>query len=377
MNNKNTIFIINYFYVWPVDNGGKYHLSRNIAYLVKNYENLRVLQGLGNQQEIPVDLKQNIQLCNGCNKARKKSEIFSFILFYLWAFKILIKNKHSTVITVGWNLTPLGVITKFIAKGRWINFIDDPLINMMSGRKASVKKIILRTFSKLSIFSDYTTLANKEEIKIFSSMFKIDTKKIKHIPPICVNENFDDNYAFSRQINGYEGKRIILFFGDMTYKHNEHAALYVLNELSPQIYENRKDVIFLIAGKGSERFKSTDACEFLGFRSDTELIELIRSSYLVIAPISEEFKSGMKTKVLRSISLGTPVLGTEAALYGLEREGLPAFSASLEDFPYHLLNLLERPEEVDKMRKIARRYIENFYSEKVLKIWDEIINIVD
>lgn len=372
---KENIFFINYFYIWPVDGGGKKHLSTNLLYLFRNFKNITVLQGLGTNNDIPDELKNNVKLCKICNSARRISKILSFILFYIWALKIMIANhkRKNIIITIGWNLTFIGRIAKLI-NNKWINFIDDPLLNIALKKKRNIKSKILLIFLKRSKYADTTVLINKDEIARFSKYFNIPETKIIDIPPVYYSDVENNKTFENKLLEQFGSDKIILFYGDMTYEQNRDALNYIRNNVAPKLKEIENKCKFVFAGKGTEKLENNDVCIYMGFLTESELFTLIRHSYLVLAPIFEKHESGIKTKVMNAISLGTPVLSTPSGVYGLEKEGLPAFISSINDFPDKLFELVSNDDEVKKMREKIGNYIKRFYSEKAMEKWAQIIN---
>lgn len=369
------IIFVNYYYVWPVDGGGKKYCSANILYLTSNFPNVVILQGLGSHNDIPENLIDNVRLCKICNSARKISKIFSFILFYIWSLKIIFRrhNHENVVITVGWNLTFMGFIIKLM-NNTWINFPDDPMLNVVLAKKRTLKSRIMFTFLKKSKYSDFTILANKEETSKFSKAFNIQVQKIIDIPPIY-NLNIENDKVFEdKLLEQFGEKKIILFYGDMTYEQNKDAVTYIKDNIIPKFEGFGNKCIFVFAGKGGEG-ENDKMCVYMGFLPENELFTLIRHSYLVLAPILAKHESGIKTKVVNAISLGTPILSTPAGVYGLEREGLPAFVSCINDFPGKLKELICNEDEVKKMREVTKVYIKKFYSEKAMDKWTKIINI--
>jgi len=369
------IFVVNYYYIWPVDGGGKKYLSTNILYLTSNFPNVIILQGLGSNNDIPANLKDNVRLCKICNSARKISKILSFVLFYIWSLKIIFRrHSHENVfITVGWNLTLIGFIAKLM-NNTWINFLDDPMLNKVLAKQRTMELRIMSAFIKKSKYADFTILINKEEISKFSKAFNIQVQKIIDIPPIY-NLNMENDKVFEdKLLEQFGEKKIILFYGDMTYEQNKEAMTYIKNNIIPKFEGFDNKCIFVFAGKGAEG-KNDKMYVYMGFLPENELFTLIRHSYLVLAPILAQHEGGIKTKVVNAISLGTPVLSTPAGVYGLEQEGLPAFVSCIDDFSSKLKELICNEDEVKKMRELTKVYIKKFYTEKVMDKWKKIIDI--
>lgn len=359
-----------------MDGGGKKYHSDNILYLSQNFNNFLVLQGLGSEADIPEVLKDEVEICRQCNSARKISKILSFILFHIWVIKIIAtdRNQKKVVITVGWNITLLGRIAKLMGN-KWINFLDDPLLNIAISNKKNIKAKVLSAFLRMSKFADYTILINKDEAIRFSAIFNVPMDKIIDLPPVYINQFAEDNRFEELLSEVFKGQKIILFYGDMTYKHNMDALTYIKNNIVQKFRGIENKCKFVFAGKGTENFENDDICTYMGFLNKNELFTLIRRSYLVLAPIFEEYTSGIKTKVVNAISLGTPVLSTPAGVYGLETEDLPVFVSYINDFPSKLLELISNEREVEIMREKALNYSKKFYSERVMERWHRIINI--
>ena len=374
---RGKIFLINYEHIWPVTGGGPKYLLTNVLYLFQNYNNIVILQGIGSEADIPKELRNNVRLCGICNSARKKSKAISLVLFYIWIFKNIITNhnKRNVVITVGTPLTFIGFIAKLM-KNKWINFLDDPSLNLLLSKKPNTKSRILLIFLKISNFADTSILINKDETTKFSTYFNIPANKIFDIPPVY-HSGAEENKVFAAKLSEEFGTdKIILFYGDVTYgQQNKDAVNYIKNVIAPKFKGIEIKCKFVFAGKGTEKFENDDICVFMGFLAESELFTLIKRSYLVIAPILEKYESGIKTKIVNAISLGTPVLSTPSGIYGLEKDDLPIFVSSINDFPDKLMKLVSNGDIVERMRKQVASYVEKFYSKKVMQKWNQIIDV--
>ncbi|GGM76703.1 hypothetical protein GCM10007108_13480 [Thermogymnomonas acidicola] len=272
-------------------------------------------------------------------------------------------------------MTLLGYFARLLGN-EWINFVDDPLLNIARCKK-NIKSRVIFHFLKRSRNADFTVIANKEEAGEFSHLFNVPINKIIVIPPVF-NSNMIDDREFENLLRKkFTSMKILLFFGNMDYDQNVDSLNYITRDIVPKFRNLNDTCKFVFAGKGTDAYEDDDLCVYMGFLTEPQLNTLIRHSYLVLAPILEKYRKGIKTKVLHALSLGVPVLSTPAGVFGLEKEGLPVFISEIGDFSDTLLELVNGEDRVEKMKERTIDYIEKNYSEKVMERWKRIINMGD
>lgn len=145
--------------------------------------------------------------------------------------------------------------------------------------------------------SDKSELAN-----LYWHWDKIFVFKNKFIPSPLETISFTKNEII-QNVWISQQKRILLFFGDMTYFPNEEWLLFLKKEILPFI----TDFHLLVAGKGSLFFdENENNISYLWFIN--YLDSLIIASDFIVAPIFSW--GGVKIKILHALALNKKVLTT-------------------------------------------------------------------
>lgn len=149
-----------------------------------------------------------------------------------------------------------------------------------------------------------------EDVVYLKTKHKLNN--IVYLPPYlnketkCWMENENSNY--------------IVFCGSLSFYPNYHGIKWFLDEVCKgNLKTLGKKVILKITGKISremrEEFKAYKEVEFTGYLSDEELEKLILNAKCAIVPIL--IGSGIKIKLLKSLSYGIPTVITNHAASGV------------------------------------------------------------
>jgi glycosyltransferase involved in cell wall biosynthesis len=121
----------------------------------------------------------------------------------------------------------------------------------------------------------------------------------------------------------------VVFTGNLDYKPNFEAASFIINKILPQFSELNFNLKFHIVGKYSKNLKvdlginDDDRVVIPGFVDD--LNEYLSKMDVFISPLF--IGSGMKNKILKSMSIGVPIICTSLSVDGIEEmvDGLNCF----------------------------------------------------
>ena len=136
---------------------------------------------------------------------------------------------------------------------------------------------------------------------------------------------------------GLNNKVVATFVGDLTSVQNKDCVDFILNQLAEKVEGRRKDIAFLIVGKGKESFQNHPGnVIFTGYVDDIDPV--IAATDVFVAPL--RVGAGTKTKVLLFMAYGVPILTTEVGVEGISVQGrddimveeLADFPAALESF---------------------------------------------
>jgi polysaccharide biosynthesis protein PslH len=156
----------------------------------------------------------------------------------------------------------------------------------------------------------------------------------------------------------------LVFSGKMSYHANHTAALYLLNEVMPLVWRERRDVRVMIVGAGPapslQRLAADPRVMVTGYVPD--LRPYLARATVAVCPI--RYGVGVQNKVLEALAMGAPVITarqTTVALAQLTgRELLVADNAA--EFAVGVVQLLGQPEACELLGGAGRAYVEAQYS---------------
>lgn len=208
-------------------------------------------------------------------------------------------------------LRPLNKKFVIVFHDKW--FQKDPRRNIVRGKPSLFLQKVLLNIYDASITPGISVKKWFEELH-----GKLVTRKMVVIPngaPNLAKGNFD-NSQYLREKNGLSPNAfVVLFFGSMSFKPNHDAALYLYRISDYVSYEfekqTEKQLIFVIAGSGTETLPRTRFYIPLGFVDDIN--ELLSLPNLIILPHLESY-SGPHVKTIYAFLSGKPVVATDDAV---------------------------------------------------------------
>lgn len=163
----------------------------------------------------------------------------------------------------------------------------------------------------------------------------------------------------------------IVFSGKMSYHANATAALYLVNDIMPLVWEARPDARVWIVGKDP-----TAAVQALARRraqvtvtgAVPDLRPYLRRAALAVAPLV--YGAGIQNKVLEAMACATPVVASRRAVLSLQtvaEEHLLVADGPAQ-FAQQILRLLSDADLQARLGQAGRRYVETHHA------WDRIVN---
>lgn len=199
-----------------------------------------------------------------------------------------------------------------------------------------------------------------------------ELNNIYYLPPYLKKENkfWVDN----------EDSNYIIFCGSLSFLPNYHGIKWFLDKVCQgdlTCLGNGK-VKLKITGKISEKIKDKFSkyknIDFTGYLSDEDLEKLMLNAKCSIVPIL--IGSGIKIKLLKSLSYGIPTITTMHGASGIIYDGQePFYIGKNESMFLSLTNLLINNRDKRKiLSKRAKQFFESVYaSEKNIKNWENLI----
>jgi glycosyltransferase involved in cell wall biosynthesis len=154
----------------------------------------------------------------------------------------------------------------------------------------------------------------------------------------------------------------LIFVGRMGYHANHAAALQLIREVMPRVWERRPDARLLIVGADPRRAlralarRAGPRVEVTGAVADVR--PYLRRATVSVNPLI--YGVGVQNKVLEAMACGTPVVATPAACGGvLAKPGAQLLVAEDADgCAHHVLRLLDDPTLARHIGSAGRAYVE-------------------
>lgn len=230
-------------------------------------------------------------------------------------------------------------------------------------------KKILESSQKIK--QEELDIISKADLSYYPSEFEI--KELKKI-----NENFNVKillpymYETREKIKkfDFEKRKNLLFVGGFNHKPNYDAILWFLDEIFPKIIEKNSEIKVIIVGSNMPndiKEKESEKIIIKGFVSDEELLELYKSSRLVIVPL--RYGAGIKGKVIEAFYNGVPVITTNVGIEGMKNASNVAIIANTsEEFSSKILEYYNDNESLIKLSEAGIDYVNNYFSKNSAKM---------
>lgn len=198
--------------------------------------------------------------------------------------------------------------------------------------------------------------------------------KIKNSFVVPLNVNFD--YREEKSLSEKENDLKVVFHGNLSYKPNEEAALFIVNKVAPELEKLDSSLSFHFVGRSGRRIlvsaiKKATNCHFVGEVQD--IMKKVSEYDISICPTRSG--AGTQNKILESVFLKIPVVASDESASGTyftpSKEIL--VSRTVGDYIDNIL-LLKNP--LQRMRVAERAFdkLERVYSPEVTKrLWEAIL----
>lgn len=214
----------------------------------------------------------------------------------------------------------------------------------------------------------------------YARAYKIPREKIKVMPNWVDNERFQkvqNKNIFKNELAIPEDRKVIFFVHHLSVRKGTRMILPVVREL----LKLRKDFFVIVAGSGPdeinlrERVNKTDKLSayvrVVGSIPNRDIQKYFNIADIFFMPSQEE---GFPRVILESMASGVPVVVSDVgSVIEIVPKEMKAFIIDPNDdqgfvFALNLL-LSQKPEELEKMKKVLRERAEEFDVAKVVKIF--------
>ncbi len=223
------------------------------------------------------------------------------------------------------------------------------------GRMYNIEKYLLKKFKVTTVISP------------------VDKNHLKERMPssdIRVIANGVDNKFFEEIDYIEEEYPSIIFFGNMGYRPNVDAVLYLIKELFPQIRKTLPNTKLYLIGANPHkeilRNARTKQIVLTGFVQDIR--PYVARASVVIIPL--RIGSGIKNKVLEAMAMGKPVVTTPIGAEGLRLEvkRYLLVGKNSKDFVALVIKLLKNLALREWLGECGKEAVRKWYN------WDNVAN---
>jgi glycosyltransferase involved in cell wall biosynthesis len=189
-----------------------------------------------------------------------------------------------------------------------------------------------------------------------------------HLPVTIVPNGVDLDYfapgAVAREPDA------LVFSGKMSYHANVTAALYLLSDIMPRVWQERPAAHLWIVGKDPTPALQSAAERYPGQVTVTggvpDIRPYLQRATVSVAPIV--YGAGIQLKLLEAMASGTPVVAARRATVALslaDGEQVALFDDAAQAAE-RVIALLSQPEAAARIGAAGRRYVERHHD------WDAI-----
>jgi sugar transferase (PEP-CTERM/EpsH1 system associated) len=211
----------------------------------------------------------------------------------------------------------------------------------------------------------------------FNRVFVTSTVEKRALMRLCpLGEMVDDQVTviangvdleyFAPQ-SGTRSETGLVFSGKMSYHANVTAALFLVHEIMPRVWEQRPEVTLAIVGAeppAEIRALATagEARRVTVTGTVPDMRPYLRNATLAVAPIV--YGAGVQNKLLEAMACGTPVVTTPLAASGLHAQATTtmAVGEGAEQLAATILHLLSDQPARMALGQRGRRYVEEYHT---------------
>ncbi len=161
-------------------------------------------------------------------------------------------------------------------------------------------------------------------------------------------------------------KTNLLFVGRLDWAPNKDGLKWILDEVWPKVYSDRKDIELHVVGSGNrswlDKYLGTEGVIFHGFVESIE--QSYKDSSFSIAPI--RFGSGTRIKVIETFAYGRMLISTTMGVQGSTLTPSDYVCADSSDEWIEVLSSIKQTDEIESKLENTRSKMEKIFGEKMI-----------
>ncbi len=210
-------------------------------------------------------------------------------------------------------------------------------------------------------------LISKVDVTGYPSIAEVNLMK-KIFPEACIELFPLYFYKNVRKEMVQENRAGILFVGGFSHRPNVDAAVWLVEEILPQLRRSGiKDTVYLAGSNPTETVWELQRQDVVvtGYVTEQELQAYYDQCFAVVIPL--RFGAGMKGKVLEAMYAGIPVVTTDIGAEGLvEVEKVIGIGNTVEQIVSKIVFLYENRGRLQEIMEEERRYIISRFTKDVI-----------
>jgi len=240
---------------------------------------------------------------------------FRIIFLIIKLFFFLKKNKKRIVIIegcswIGFSFFLIVILKLFLNKIIIIYHAHNIEYEIREKKNSFLIKYLSKIFEKyVYTIADYATVVSKRD--------QIKIKKLYNLNSIILKNGISKKRNKIKKLNNFKYKDFIIFSGNFFYKPNEIAIKKLLKEVLPKLNKKFPYIKLLLTGTDFPKFINKNQNIIIKKKvNKNNLNFLISKSLCTILPLIKS--PGTKLKVIESLMIGTPIIGSKAAFIGID-----------------------------------------------------------
>lgn len=156
----------------------------------------------------------------------------------------------------------------------------------------------------------------------------------------------------------------IIFYGSLSGRQNERAALRCANQIMPLVWSKTPDVqLWLVGANPPDSLRALEKKNRVKVTGFIEQVQNVLSqATIILCPLSGKY--GFRSRLIESMALGVPIVATSDAVYGMNLENRQGIVINDSDSgaAEEIVKLLTSAKTAKEQSLLARKQVEEKFS---------------